>query len=181
MSPLCAPTLPNNGVVHLLQQLAKHWNNMLDQKFGNFAHQRMEQLDPFGTLRGRNRWGAHVLGPFIQKLLKRYVQAGTLVMPESLFGNKHRWWQSSMTSGSKAMENDLQREPHIDTFHSVVKMWVYERGVVTNHTGLLCGVLIATPKKSCSGCTKCSCHQRQKPSRSIPCGFVGLLPTTAAT
>ena len=68
MSPLCAPTLPNNGVVHLLQQLAKHWNNMLDQKFGNFAHQRMEQLDPFGTLRGRNHWGAHVLGPFIQKL-----------------------------------------------------------------------------------------------------------------
>jgi hypothetical protein len=76
-------TLTNNGVVHTLRQLAKHWKNMLvDQEFGNFAHQRMEQLDPFETLRihvpavlltlsslrGRNIWDAQVLGPFMQQL-----------------------------------------------------------------------------------------------------------------
>ena len=74
------PTLINNGVVHVLRQLAKHWNNMLAQPSGNFAHQRMEQLDPFETmrfhmpvvcvvlssLRGRNTWDGRVLGPFIK-------------------------------------------------------------------------------------------------------------------
>jgi hypothetical protein len=75
-------TMTNNGVVHVLSQLAKHWENMLSQEWGNFAHQRMEQLDPFETLRfhipvvlvtlaslrGRNRWDSHVLGPFISKI-----------------------------------------------------------------------------------------------------------------
>eukprot|EP00521_Asterionellopsis_glacialis_P017757 CAMPEP_0195302984 /NCGR_PEP_ID=MMETSP0707-20130614/32045_1 /TAXON_ID=33640 /ORGANISM="Asterionellopsis glacialis, Strain CCMP134" /LENGTH=133 /DNA_ID=CAMNT_0040366391 /DNA_START=41 /DNA_END=438 /DNA_ORIENTATION=+ len=55
---------------------------MLFQFSGNFAHQRMEQLDPFETLRfhmpavllalsnlrGRNRWDSLVLGPYIQEL-----------------------------------------------------------------------------------------------------------------
>ena len=75
------PTLINNGVVHTLRQLAKHWHNMLYQFSGNFAHQRMEQLDPFeamrfhmpvvmvvlSSLRGRNEWDARVLGPFIRQ------------------------------------------------------------------------------------------------------------------
>jgi hypothetical protein len=70
----------NNGVVHTLRQLAKHWHNMIFLVSGNFAHQRMEQLDPFETmrfhmpvvcvvlasLRGRNRWDVQVLGPFIR-------------------------------------------------------------------------------------------------------------------
>ena len=34
-------TLVNNGVVHTLRQVAKHWHNMLYQFSGNFAHQRM--------------------------------------------------------------------------------------------------------------------------------------------
>lgn len=72
----------NNGVVHTLRCLSKHWRNMLYQEYGNFAHQRMEQLDPFETLRfhlpevlvtlssmrGRNVWDAEVLGPVIRKL-----------------------------------------------------------------------------------------------------------------
>ena len=76
------PTMVNNGVVHKIRQLGKHWNNMLFQFSGNFAHQRMEQLDPFETLRfhmpvilvtlaslrGRNKWDARVLGPFIRRL-----------------------------------------------------------------------------------------------------------------
>jgi hypothetical protein len=75
------PTMVNNGVVHTLRQLAKHWHNMLFLPSGNFAHQRMEQLDPFETmrfhmpvvcivlssLRGRNAWDASHLGPFIRK------------------------------------------------------------------------------------------------------------------
>lgn len=75
-------TMTNNGVVHTLRQLAKHWHNMLSQEWGNFAHQRMEQLDPFETLRihvpavlltltslrGRNQWDAQVLAPLMQKL-----------------------------------------------------------------------------------------------------------------
>jgi hypothetical protein len=86
------PTMTNNGVVHVLLQLANHWENMLSQPFGNFAHQRMEQLDPFetlrfhmpevlvhlSTLRGRNRWDSVVLGPMIRKLqnLKPAFDAG---------------------------------------------------------------------------------------------------------
>jgi hypothetical protein len=85
------PTMVNNGVVHVLRQLAKHWHNMLWQPSGNFAHQRMEQLNPFETLRfhmpvvlltlsslrGRNRWDSEVLGPFIKRLqqLKPSVSA----------------------------------------------------------------------------------------------------------
>ena len=74
------PTMVNNGVVHVLRQLAKHWHNMLQQQ--NFAHQRMEQLDPFETLRfhmpvmlvtlsnlrGRNKWDSSVLGPMVKRL-----------------------------------------------------------------------------------------------------------------
>jgi hypothetical protein len=55
---------------------------MLYQENGNFAHQRMEQLNPFETLRfhmpsvlstlanlrGRNVWDTKVLGPFIKRL-----------------------------------------------------------------------------------------------------------------
>jgi len=77
-------TMINNGVVHVLRQLAKHWHNILAQPFGNFSHQRMEQLDPFETmrfhmpivcvvlssLRGRNTWDACVLGPFLNKCQK---------------------------------------------------------------------------------------------------------------
>ena len=75
-------TLVNNGVVHTVRQLAKHWHNMLYQQSGNFAHQRQEQLNPFealrfhmpvllltlASLRGRNRWDGQVLGPFVRKL-----------------------------------------------------------------------------------------------------------------
>jgi hypothetical protein len=85
------PTMTNNGVVHTLRQLAKHWDNMLRyQAYGNFAHQRMEQLDPFETLRihvpsvlitlaslrGRNVWDSQVLGPFLKRLTNLDVESG---------------------------------------------------------------------------------------------------------
>ena len=77
-----AATLLNNGVGHVIRQLAKHWHNMLFQFSGNFAHQRQEQLNPFEILRfnmpvvlllmsnsrGRNAWDGRVLGPFVRKL-----------------------------------------------------------------------------------------------------------------
>ena len=77
-----ATVIVNNGVEHVLRCLAKHWRNMLYQDNGNFAHQRMEQLNPFETLRffmpivlstlanlrGRNVWDMTTLGPFIKKL-----------------------------------------------------------------------------------------------------------------
>ena len=31
-------TMVNNGIIHVLQQLANHWHNMLYQFSGNFAH-----------------------------------------------------------------------------------------------------------------------------------------------
>jgi hypothetical protein len=52
---------------------------------------------------------------------------------KSVSASQFTWVERNVTS----MANDPQREPHIDTFHSVVKMWVYERGVVTNDTGPL--------------------------------------------
>jgi hypothetical protein len=75
-------TMVNNGVEHVLRCLAKHWHNMIYQENGNFAHQRMEQLDPFeilrfhmpvvlvtlSNLRGRNSFDAVHLGDFIQQL-----------------------------------------------------------------------------------------------------------------
>jgi hypothetical protein len=77
-----ATVIVNNGVEHVLRCLAKHWRNMLYQDNGNFAHQRMEQLNPFETLRffmpivlstlanlrGRNIWDMTTLGPFIKRL-----------------------------------------------------------------------------------------------------------------
>ena len=77
-----ASTMVNNGVEHVLRCLAKHWRNMLYQDNGNFAHQRMEQLNPFeilrfhmptvlhvlANLRGRNVWDTTTLGPFIRRL-----------------------------------------------------------------------------------------------------------------
>jgi hypothetical protein len=77
-----ATVIVNNGVEHVIRCLAKHWRNMLYQDNGNFAHQRMEQLNPFETLRffmpivlstlanlrGRNVWDMTTLGPFIKKL-----------------------------------------------------------------------------------------------------------------
>jgi len=73
-------TMQNNGVVHVLRQLSNHWHRMLLQQ--NFAHQRMEQLNPFETLRfhmpvvlvtlsslrGRNTWDRVVLGPVMKRL-----------------------------------------------------------------------------------------------------------------
>jgi len=75
-------TLVNNGVVHVVSQLARHWHNMLDQPYGNFAHQRQEQLNPLETLRfhmpvvlftlanlrGLNAWDSTVLAPVLKKL-----------------------------------------------------------------------------------------------------------------
>ena len=77
-----ASTLVNNGVVHVVSQLARHWHNMLDQPYGNFAHQRQEQLNPLETLRfhmpvvlftlanlrGLNAWDSTVLAPVLKKL-----------------------------------------------------------------------------------------------------------------
>jgi hypothetical protein len=84
-------TMLNNGVVHVLRQLAKHWHNMLYQFNGNFAHQKMEQLDPFemlrlhipevlvtvSSLRGRNQWDSQVLGPMVRRL--QHLQPGNTV------------------------------------------------------------------------------------------------------
>jgi hypothetical protein len=44
-----------------------------------------------------------------------------------------QWVERNVTS----LDTDPQQEPHIDTFHSVIKMWVYEKGVVTEDTGPL--------------------------------------------
>lgn len=75
-------TMTNNGVEHVLGQVARHWHNMIYQPYGNFAHQRMEQLNPFealrfhmpvvltvlANLRGISFWDRDVLGPFMTKL-----------------------------------------------------------------------------------------------------------------
>ncbi len=74
-------TMVDNGAVHVLRQLAKHWQTMMAQPFGNLSHHRLEKLDPFETmryhmpivclvlasLRGRNKWDTRVLGPFVRK------------------------------------------------------------------------------------------------------------------
>lgn len=46
---------------------------------------------------------------------------------------KSEWAQVEVVSYGE----DPQLQPHIDTFHSVVKMWVYEKGVVTIDHGPL--------------------------------------------
>eukprot|EP00957_Ditylum_brightwellii_P184730 14069993-Ditylum_brightwellii.AAC.1 len=73
----------NNGVVHVLRALANHWEALNSIPFGNFAHQRMEQLNvnvilrfhmpvvlmTLANLRGWNYWDSAVLGPFITELM----------------------------------------------------------------------------------------------------------------
>ena len=83
------PTMLNNGVVHVLSVIGKHWKNMLDNPFGNFGHQRMEMLDicltlrfhmpavllTLANLRGLHSWDAANLANLVDKLL--LVRAGT--------------------------------------------------------------------------------------------------------
>lgn len=75
-------TLRNNGVEHVLRCVSKHWREMLTCEHGNFAHQRMELLNPFealryhlpatlhvlANLRGRNVWDSRVLAPLVRQL-----------------------------------------------------------------------------------------------------------------
>lgn len=75
-------TILNNGVEHVIGQVARHWHNMLYQMYGNFAHQRQEQLNPFEflrfhlpvilvvmtTLRGLCKWDSDVLANFVIKI-----------------------------------------------------------------------------------------------------------------
>jgi hypothetical protein len=62
------------------------------------------------------------------ELLQMVAASKSVVAP-----SKSMWVERNVTSVAR----DPQLEPHIDTFHSVVKMWVYERGVVTADTGPL--------------------------------------------
>ena len=75
------PTMIDNGAVHTLRQLAKHWRKMLSNDNVHFASCVNEQLDPFETMRvhipavcialssirGHNNWDNQVLGPFVKK------------------------------------------------------------------------------------------------------------------
>lgn len=77
-----ALTLRNNGIEHVLRCVSSHWREMVQSEYGNFAHQRMELLHPFETiryhlpatlhvlanLRGRNVWDSRVLAPLVRKL-----------------------------------------------------------------------------------------------------------------
>ena len=42
--------MTNNGAEHALRQVGRHLRNMLNQPDGNFAHQLMEQMNPFEFL-----------------------------------------------------------------------------------------------------------------------------------
>jgi hypothetical protein len=78
-----ASTLTNNGVVHVLNSVSKHWAAILSNPFGVFGNQRMEMLDvrqmlrfhmpvvllTLANLRGLNSWDTETLGPLIQDLM----------------------------------------------------------------------------------------------------------------
>lgn len=113
-------TMVNNGVVHLLRQVSKHWHNMLNQQFGSFAHQRMEQLDPFETmrfhmpsvclvlssLRGRNVWDAQVLGPFLRKC-QHLTTCATAAYCKSLAKEMQTTIVAEITSGIPMIADPL--------------------------------------------------------------------------
>jgi len=115
-------TLINNGVVHVLRQLAKHWNNILSQECGGFSHQRMEQLDPFemlrlhipevllvlSSLRGRNRWDANVLGLVIRKL-QNLKQSSTTKDAQYLILELQTTIVSFVCAGIPSMVNPFQQ------------------------------------------------------------------------
>lgn len=74
-------TMVDYGVVFTLRLLAQHWRNMVSADTNHFANDRLDQLDPFETVRfyipsvciaissfrGRVSWDATVLAEFIQK------------------------------------------------------------------------------------------------------------------
>jgi hypothetical protein len=118
-------TLTNNGVVHVIRQVAKHWENMLNQEWGNFGHQRMEQLDPFealrfhmptvllvlSSLRGRNREDSQILGPTIHELQRLRggemdVDTALQLVDERLL-NMH--FVTSVTGGIQSIAEPFRR------------------------------------------------------------------------
>lgn len=118
-------TLTNNGVVHTLRQVAKHWHNMLvvQEEWGNFAHQRMEQLDPFETLRihvpavlltlaslrGRNVWDARVLGPLMQELTNLHEEETTYKAHALVQTLRQHDFVHSVCGGIPTVVDPLQR------------------------------------------------------------------------
>jgi len=84
-------TMLNNGAEHSLRQVGRHFRNMLNQPDGNFAHQLMEQMNPFEflrfhmpivllaltSLRGISSWDAEVLAPIVHKM-QRIRQVDTV-------------------------------------------------------------------------------------------------------
>jgi len=90
------PTMVNNGIEHTLRTVAKHWDNINLQPSGNFAHQRMEQINPFEIMRfhmpivlmtltvqrGLNKWDATVLATFVRKLQLIEPAENTLYIEE---------------------------------------------------------------------------------------------------
>jgi len=114
------PTMINNGVVHVLRQLSKHWNDILAEPFGNWSHHRMEQLNPFQTmrfhipnvcivlssLRGRNVWDSDILSPFVckcQKLTVSRTNKQCLDLIEEMQSNI----VNELCAGVEAIENPL--------------------------------------------------------------------------
>ncbi len=63
-----------------------------------------------------------------RSLLQMCAASDASLIPSSL-----TWLEKNVTADA----NDPQLQAHIDTFHSVVKMWVYQRGEVTIETGPL--------------------------------------------
>ncbi len=82
-------TLVNNGAVHVLRAVAKHWESILSNPYGVFGNQRMEMLDvrqmlrfhmpvvllTLANLRGLNSWDTVYLGPLVNDLM--HLGAGT--------------------------------------------------------------------------------------------------------
>jgi len=81
------PTLINNGVVHVLRAVSRHWESILNNPFGVFGNQRMEMLDvalslrfhmpivllTLANLRGLNSWDTHTLGPLMKDLMNHKI------------------------------------------------------------------------------------------------------------
>lgn len=115
-------TMINNGAVHTLEQVSQHWNKTLANSDGNLTQSRLEQLDPFETmrvhmpvvclvlasLRGRNNWDSQVLGPFTRQCqeLKYGVSADGCRYLVSEMQERIVW---DLCAGIKSIIDPLQR------------------------------------------------------------------------
>lgn len=117
------------GLSLLRSVLAERMINARRDMYGLGQHPDAVEWEKEGVLLKDYDYYTH---PDNRKEFQLLLQMCSASKPDHI-PTKLTWVEKNVT----ANPNDTQLQAHIDTFHSVVKMWVYERGDVTIEKGPL--------------------------------------------